>query len=409
MAELSPRGWYLGAALVLAVGSTSSAQKPGAPPIDSLETRARVDSNDAVVLYDLAMGYWRAKRFDDANRRLQQAVALAPQYAEAYLALSALPIARGEKYWKQVEKSQGKEAVRSAFDASSRYYRRAFLVNPMVDLGVFGILGHVEESSEIRVGNVRIQVWWLRAFNRGVNRFRDRQYVEARGLFGTLLSDGRAGKQARNLPEAVLWYDGLTAAHLGLYDSAVEDFATLTGRAMAEAQEDSVGYVPLKANDYRYTLATMLYLAGRYDQAAPTFRRALEFDIGLYPAHVQLARISEARHDWDEALQERRAAIEVNPEDPGLLTDLGITLLRAGKLEPAADALDEAMRAGPRDARNFYFAGVVALRLGRRDAARTAFSRFLEIAPSRFAPQIAETRDQLRALDELKGSGMEAR
>ncbi len=57
------------------------------------------------------MGYWRLKRWNDADRVLRQAVALAPEYAEAYLALSALPFVRGEKYWKQVEKQGGKDAV----------------------------------------------------------------------------------------------------------------------------------------------------------------------------------------------------------------------------------------------------------------------------------------------------------
>jgi tetratricopeptide (TPR) repeat protein len=168
---------------------------------------------------------------------------------------------------------------------------------------------------------------------------------------------------------------------------------------VARAEAEPVGTVPLKANDYRYALATMLYLAGRYDQAAPTFRRALEFDIALFPAHVQLARISEARQDWDDAVRERQAAIDANPEDPGLVTDLGVTLFRAGKLEEASEAFTQAMGAAPRDARVPYLAGIVALRLGRQDAAREALTRFLALAPSRFAPQIAETREQLRALD----------
>jgi protein O-GlcNAc transferase len=157
----------------------------------------------------------------------------------------------------------------------------------------------------------------------------------------------------------------------------------------------------LKANDYRYVLATMLYLAGRHDQAAPTFRRALEFDIALYPAHVQLARMYEAGQQWDEAIQERHAAVNANPDDATLLVDLGQTLLRAGRLEEALDALHRAMKTNPRDPLSPYLAGIVALRLNRRSEARSAFRRFLQLAPSRYATQIEEVRAQLPSLDSL--------
>jgi len=399
---LTPRAWAVAALLAFGAAPTVAGQKPvrkpPPPPIDTLEARARADSNDAITHYELAMGYWRAKRWDDADRALQQAVILAPEYAEAYLAMSALPFARGEKYWKQVEKDRGKEGVVAGLLQGERYYRRAFLLNPMVNLA---ILGHVEESSYIQSGPLVMKIWWLGPLTKGINQLTDGNYERAHDLLASLLADKRAGEQHANLPDRVLWYHGLAAAHLERYDEAIEDFALLTGRAVAEARDSSIGAVPLRANDYRYALATVLYLAGHYDEAAPTFRRALEFDIALYPAHVQLARISEARKDWDEAVRERRAAIDANPEDAGLMTDLGATLLQAGKLEEAADAFAQAMSAAPRDPRVPYLAGVVNLRLGRNEAARQALSRFVELAPSRFAAQVAEAREQLETLDTI--------
>lgn len=398
MGELRRRACRLALLLLVTATHPGAAQdaKARAVPLDSLERRARADSNDAVAHYDLAMGYWRAKRWDDADHALHDAVALAPQYAEAYLALSALPIARGKGYWKKLEKERGKEGVVSEVQTGERYYRRAFLVNPLVDLG---ILGHVDERSSVRQGSYIITVWWLGPLSKEMNRLANGRYDEAHALCSAALADARAGAQGRNLPEGLLWYHGLAAAHLKLYDEAVQDFAILTGRALADSAGDALGQTPLRANDYRYALATALYLAGRYDEAAPTFRRALEFDISLYAAHVQLARIAEARQDWDQAVRERQAAIDANPEDPGLVTDLGVTLFREGRLEDAADALNKAMASAPRDARVPYLSGIVALRLNRRDDARAAFDRFLAIAPSRFGPEIAEVRDQLRTLE----------
>jgi tetratricopeptide (TPR) repeat protein len=383
-------------ALLMGVTDGVAQRKPkSSPAIDSLEPKVKADSNDARLHYELAMAYWKVKRYDDSERELQEAVTVAPQYAEAYLALSAIAEARGEKYWKKVAKDNGTAAVEAAFANSDRHYRKAFLLNPLVDLR---ITSKVEERSEIQQGVFIIRIWWLRPLTRSLNAIREGRYQQAFDLLQTVLSDPKAGDRGMDLPEAVLWYHGLTAGHLHRYEEAINDMALLTGRAVADEKKEQLEFVPLKANDYRYALATMLYLAGRNDQAAPTFRRALEFDIGLYTAHVQLARMLEAEQRWDEAVEERRAAVNANPDDAMLLTDLGQTLLRAGKMEEAADALQLAMATNPRDPYPPYLAGITALRLDRKQEARQAFERFLSLAPSRFAVQIEEVRSQLPLL-----------
>jgi tetratricopeptide (TPR) repeat protein len=382
--------------LVITIDALGQSKPRSSPAIDSLERRAQADSNDAILHYDLAMAYWKVKRYDDADRELREAVTIAPQYAEAYFALSSLAEARGEKYWKKVEKEQGPSAVQAAFDASSRYYRKAFLLNPLVDLS---IREKVEERSEIRDGIFIIRIWWLKPYTKSLNLIRERRYDQAFKLLDQIVKDQKAGDRGRDLPEAILWYHGLTAAHLKRFDQAIESLAVLTGMAVAEEKAESLAVIPLKANDYRYALATMLYLAGHNHQAAPTFRRALEFDVGLYPAHVQLARMLEAEGRWEEAVLERRAALDANPDDSVLLMDLGQTLMRAGKLEEAAEALQNAMAANPRDPHAPYLAGSIALRLDRKQAARQAFERFLAIAPTRYAAQITEVRQQLSMLN----------
>jgi predicted Zn-dependent protease len=67
-------------------------------------------------------------------------------------------------------------------------------------------------------------------------------------------------------------------------------------------------------------------------------------------------------------------------------------------MEEAADAFQLAMGTNPRDPYAPYLAGITALRLNRRREARQAFERFLSLAPSRHAVQIAEVRDQLPLL-----------
>ncbi len=373
--------------------------------LDSLETRAQADSNDPTAHYDLALGYWDKKRFDDAERQLREAIAIAPQYADALLAIGVLPRARGEKYWKHLVKRIGAAAADSAFQHALRAYRRAFLINPLVDLR---ILGKYDESWGVAFVVTKkggegptywflpLKGWWNEPHRKAMNAFREGRYDVAYDRFTAIVKDSRAGTNARSLPDEVVWYHGLSAAHLELHNVALGAFRELLQRAMA--QIDSSSAIPLGSNEYRYVLATLTHRANRLDEAEGLYREVLEQDIGLYTAHVQLARIFESKKMWNEAIDERNRAIDTNPEDPSLLLDLGGTLAQTGRWSEAAEVLERACAANPRDARGPYLLGLAAQKLGNRDSARAAFRRFLAIAPSKYAQQITEVREWLALL-----------
>src|SRR5712692_6004192 len=104
--------------------------------LNELEARARQDSNDAAALYDLGLGYWAKKRYDDAERTLRVSVTIEPRYAPSWLALGILPHARRPKLRR--EEAQGKVPPewRAAAEESDRNVRRAFLIDPLVDLQI---------------------------------------------------------------------------------------------------------------------------------------------------------------------------------------------------------------------------------------------------------------------------------
>lgn len=369
--------------------------KPAHPPkLADLVEQARLDSNDAITHYDLGRAYIRAKRFDEAEGQLREAVQLAPQYADAYLALAQMPEARGAGYWRGRVKAIGQDSVRSVLAQAHAMYRRAFLLNPLVDLSL------AAGSKSAMAGDAQLifYVWWFKPLDDAMSAMRDQKFQKAFDDLTHLMDDPRAGTDRASVPPSALWLRGLVAAHLKNYDVAIADISLLTGRAYAAELAGHAASGSLVSNDYRYTLATFRYLAGRFDEALPTFRRALEFDVGLYQAHIQMARMFEAEKRWDDAVKERQAAVDVNPDDPSLLVDLGATLAAADRFEEAENTLGQAMAAAPRDARIPYLLGMVALRRDRKDAARQAFARFLAIAPSRFASQVAEVHEQLAAM-----------
>ena len=362
-------------------------------PIDSLVARAARDSLDPITHHDLGVAYVAARRYDEGEREFLLAAALAPQYADPYLELAQLPEARGENYWKRREREAGRDDVRAALEQAHRYYRRAFLINPLVDLR---LMADHYQAYRRQPGQL-FYFWWSQGLADAVAAMHRNDFPKAFATVTRLEHDSRARPDRSGLPTAVLWLRGLLGARLGEYEEALGDIGTLTGRTFAAETSGQRGAL-FSTNDYRYTLATLRYLAGHYDEAIATFRRSLEFDVGLYQAHIQMARMFEVQKKWDEAIAERQAAVTVDPDDGSLIVDLGSTLISAGRMADAEGALQRAVVAAPRDPRAWYLLGVVALRTGHRDSARAALTRFVAIAPSRFAEQISEARTSLASL-----------
>jgi tetratricopeptide (TPR) repeat protein len=395
--------------LVTGMAGSLPGQAPQARPlsIQELEAAVRTDSNDALLHYQLGMAYFDHKKWDQAQGALQTAITIAPAYADAYLALSVLPARRGEGYWKARIKTVGEDSVRTELIRAESQFRRAFLLNPLVELKVLGKFEGTESAVMFGTNRgtfvVRFTPWWDHELTKAINEFRDGRYEKAAERMAELRKDRRFGGDDQNMPGPLLWYHGLTAAHLEQFEVAIRDFSVLTGRAYAvEQRHDSSGTgsaaLPLQTNDYRFLLATMLYLGGRYRDAVPTFRRVLEFDLGLYMAHVQMARMFEAQGRLDDALKERQLALDANPEDPDLLIDLAGALVQAGSPAEAEAPLLQAARLNPRDARAPYQQGIVEELLQQPDAEREAFQRFLSIAPSRLEAMKQDARDRLSHL-----------
>jgi len=310
--------------------SPLAAQRPRDAPFDSLRARAFAEVNDPVAHYDLAMGYWSRKQWEDAERELLAAISIAPSYPEPSLALSAIPPARREKYCKQQIKRLGPHSVRALFAVSAVQYRHAFLLNPLVDLEV---LARFEAVGPDLVMNNRLILrlppsWVMVELTRSANDFREGRYDLSLARLQKVIRDERFGSDEK-APDDVLWFHGLSAAHLADFETAIRDFAVLTGRSFArEHDQPEAQDLPFDTNAYRYVLATMLYLSGQPNEAIPTFRRVLDVDAGMYVAHVQLARIYSAAGRWDDAVHERQAAVDVNGEDASLWVDLGATLVQ---------------------------------------------------------------------------------
>ncbi|HEY4099682.1 MAG TPA: tetratricopeptide repeat protein [Gemmatimonadales bacterium] len=369
-------------------------------PLSTLEKQVKADSNDPAAHYNVALGYWNAKKWPDVDRELHAAVALDPRFAAAHLALAYLPFARDRHMLDGITRidAQTPKSIRDAIDQKTREFRHAFLIDPMVDMRIMA------------ANDISVDYWTMHdafgqsdaALIEGLTDCEEGHYADCEtNLDVYIKAYGNNARIQADVPEQVLWFDGLAAAHQKNYASAIAQFQQLIVRdsiAAAKAEKKDVIHFPIRSNEYRYFVGVLQADAGNGDAAIATLHDALEHDLSLYIAHVRLAEIYESRKDFDHAVEERRNAVNANPDDPTLNVDLGVTLGRAGRFAEAGDALKTAVQVLPRDPDAWYWYGIAMQQLGRTDEARKAFGEVVAVAPSRMAQRAEQARQHLAAL-----------
>ena len=358
--------------------------------VRSLEAAVARDSNDFVALYDLALGYWSKKRWDDAERTLNTTLAIEPRNAPALLALAHLPFARRPRLWDEIDAGEVPAEWQPALLRYDRYTQLAFLVDPLVDLQVVGAVSP-SPSSLLRGGG---EPTLERSLRVAIANLQNGRYDNAHAWFDRLARNLGGEQDSSRIPDIVLWYRGLSAAHLNDLPAAIADFDRLS--KLVDTMAASSGMVDRSLPTF--ILGFLQERVGRTDEAVTTYQRLLARDLSVWMAHVRLAKIHDDRGEWSEAIRERRLAIGAAPEDASLLLDLGITLSRAGRPEEAVGPLAQAQAGLPRNFRVPYWQGLVALQRARPADAREAFGRFLSLVPSRYTGEIAEVRGRLRDL-----------
>ena len=154
----------------------------------------------------------------------------------------------------------------------------------------------------------------------------------------------------------------------------------------------------------------------RWNESLETFRKALEVDPRDARSHLELGRMQRARGDpasalrelrearelaahdvepalelgrllaeefgdWNAAEQAYRSALELRPDDAGILTHLGLALEQQGELQAAIDAYSGAARMQPESERAQYALGRCYEAQGQLERAVRQYELVLRLAP----------------------------
>jgi Tfp pilus assembly protein PilF len=134
--------------------------------------------------------------------------------------------------------------------------------------------------------------------------------------------------------------------------------------------------------------ATALQDAGRVDEAAEAFSKALRLNPGSAKAHASLATILIGKGKLDEAHTHYEQALRIEPNDAEYHSGYAYLLEQLGQDDQAAAECEAAIRLAPKSAQAWYSYGAFLEKHGKLDDAMTQYRQALRVDPRLVDAQI---------------------
>ncbi len=183
---------------------------------------------------------------------------------------------------------------------------------------------------------------------------------------------------------------------IGNMDSALTEMtAAMRGLSERDAKESVILYES-KAM-YDESLGMIHERAKHPDLAREAYAHALEEDLAYYAAHAKMASLQLEQGDTASAITEMELAVQLQPNDPVLLYDYAMTLVRARRDGEAATQLGKSAAADPYYAPPHMLLARMADVEQYTDDAVKEYQIFLSLA-ARSDPQVELAKTRLAAL-----------
>ena len=149
-------------------------------------------------------------------------------------------------------------------------------------------------------------------------------------------------------------------------------------------------------------LGFVLERQGMPDEAAEQYRKSLSLDPESPSANFNLAAYLARRGQLADAERHFRAAIAAEPSSPAL-TGLGFVLWQQGRVDEAIARLGDAIDADPTNAAAYDQLGSILVEQGKLDEAASTYRRLVRTRPSAAAHQeLANVLTRMGRTDEAQ-------
>jgi adenylate cyclase len=197
---------------------------------------------------------------------------------------------------------------------------------------------------------------WAERYDRGLEDIFDLQDEMAQTIVGAVepeLSAAERERAARKPPESLDAWETYQRGLWHLWSFTRDDMAEAQRLFRRVHELDPVFATAYAFESYSHYLDAMLGFAkipGESLEAALTAaKKALALDDKDPVAYFALGRVYMMRGEHDASVAELETALELNPSLAQAHHGLGFALTLSGRLEEAAEALDNAIRLSPRD------------------------------------------------------------
>ena len=138
-----------------------------------------------------------------------------------------------------------------------------------------------------------------------------------------------------------------------------------------------------------YSLGTAFLVQGELDEAIAYFRKAIDSNANIHPAHYNLAIALNRKGQLDDAITEFRETLRLQPEHADAYNNLAMALLKKGQIRDAIVAWTKALELQPKNADMHNNLAVALLQAGRGAAAVAQWQETLRLEPGKIGTQIA--------------------
>ena len=144
---------------------------------------------------------------------------------------------------------------------------------------------------------------------------------------------------ATQYPNALILYDILSAAYMGLKD---------TEKTIASYQK-ALQLNPNHTDAYN-NMGMALYDQGRFGEAGESYQKAIKLEPNFADAHYNLGNALKQTGDLKQAIASYKACLAINPNDAEVLLNYGNSLKNYGDFDQAIEAYAQTLKINPNSA-----------------------------------------------------------
>ncbi|HDQ03389.1 MAG TPA: tetratricopeptide repeat protein [Deltaproteobacteria bacterium] len=172
----------------------------------------------------------------------------------------------------------------------------------------------------------------------------ENNYIAHANLGKTYADQGNNAKALIHYYESIKIKPSFGHAHAGLaailaeegkYEEAIFHYIT------------AIRTSPHPDYDMHYNLAILYQQTGDINQAIEQYREALRINPNYSSAHLNLGTCLGIRNEYDGAIYHFRKALRLDPADPGIYFNIGLAQLNKEDFKSAADSFKAALRLNP--------------------------------------------------------------